>query len=49
MSQDCWALSLNAFAALLISPISWSHHGYGAFRPCSPSPTSASAIAAGLR
>ena len=25
-SQDCWALSLNAFAALLISPISWSHH-----------------------
>ena len=25
-SQDCWALSLNAFAALLISPLSWSHH-----------------------
>jgi len=25
-SQPCWALSLNAFAALLISPISWSHH-----------------------
>jgi alpha-1,2-mannosyltransferase len=25
-SHDCWALSLNAFAALLISPISWSHH-----------------------
>jgi alpha-1,2-mannosyltransferase len=25
-SQDCWALSLNAFAALLISPMSWSHH-----------------------
>ena len=25
-SQDCWALSLNAFAVLLISPISWSHH-----------------------
>jgi alpha-1,2-mannosyltransferase len=25
-SQDCLALSLNAFAALLISPISWSHH-----------------------
>jgi alpha-1,2-mannosyltransferase len=25
-SQDCWALSLNAFAALLISPVSWSHH-----------------------
>jgi alpha-1,2-mannosyltransferase len=24
--EDCWALSLNAFAALLISPISWSHH-----------------------
>jgi alpha-1,2-mannosyltransferase len=24
--QDCWALSLNAFAGLLISPISWSHH-----------------------
>jgi alpha-1,2-mannosyltransferase len=24
-SQDCLALSLNAFAALLISPISWSH------------------------
>jgi alpha-1,2-mannosyltransferase len=23
---DCWALSLNAFAALLISPISWTHH-----------------------
>ena len=23
---DAWALSLNAFAALLISPISWSHH-----------------------
>jgi len=22
----CWALSLNALAALLISPISWSHH-----------------------
>jgi alpha-1,2-mannosyltransferase len=25
-SQPCLALSLNAFAALLISPISWSHH-----------------------
>jgi alpha-1,2-mannosyltransferase len=25
-SEDSWALSLNAFAALLISPISWSHH-----------------------
>ena len=25
-SQECWALSLNAFAVLLISPISWSHH-----------------------
>ena len=25
-SQECWALSLNAFAALLVSPISWSHH-----------------------
>ena len=25
-SQDCWALPLNAFAALLISPMSWSHH-----------------------
>jgi alpha-1,2-mannosyltransferase len=25
-SEDAWALSLNAFAALLISPISWSHH-----------------------
>jgi alpha-1,2-mannosyltransferase len=25
-SQDCLALSLNAFAALLISPMSWSHH-----------------------
>lgn len=25
-AEDCWALSLNAFAALLISPISWSHH-----------------------
>jgi alpha-1,2-mannosyltransferase len=25
-SQDCWALSLNAFAVLLISPVSWSHH-----------------------
>ena len=25
-SQDCWALSLNAFAVLLISPMSWSHH-----------------------
>jgi len=25
-SQDAWALSLNAFAGLLISPISWSHH-----------------------
>jgi alpha-1,2-mannosyltransferase len=25
-SGDSWALSLNAFAALLISPISWSHH-----------------------
>jgi len=24
--QDAWALSLNAFAALLVSPISWSHH-----------------------
>ena len=23
-SEDCWALSLNAFAALLISPVSWS-------------------------
>ena len=25
-SVDAWALSLNAFAGLLISPISWSHH-----------------------
>jgi alpha-1,2-mannosyltransferase len=25
-SEDCWALSLNAFGALLISPVSWSHH-----------------------
>jgi alpha-1,2-mannosyltransferase len=25
-SERCWALSLNALAALLISPISWSHH-----------------------
>jgi alpha-1,2-mannosyltransferase len=25
-SDDAWALSLNALAALLISPISWSHH-----------------------
>jgi alpha-1,2-mannosyltransferase len=25
-SAPAWALSLNAFAALLISPISWSHH-----------------------
>jgi alpha-1,2-mannosyltransferase len=25
-SEDCLALVLNAFAALLISPISWSHH-----------------------
>jgi alpha-1,2-mannosyltransferase len=25
-SDDCLALSLNALAALLISPISWSHH-----------------------
>jgi alpha-1,2-mannosyltransferase len=25
-SEDCLALALNAFAALLISPISWSHH-----------------------
>ncbi len=25
-SAAAWALSLNAFAALLISPISWSHH-----------------------
>ncbi len=25
-SQAPWALSLNAFAGLLISPISWSHH-----------------------
>ncbi len=25
-SEDAWALSLNAFAALLVSPISWSHH-----------------------
>jgi len=24
--QPCLALSLNAFAALLISPVSWSHH-----------------------
>ena len=24
--QNAWALALNAFAALLISPISWSHH-----------------------
>jgi alpha-1,2-mannosyltransferase len=24
-SDDCWALSLNALAGLLISPISWSH------------------------
>jgi alpha-1,2-mannosyltransferase len=26
VSGDCLALSLNAFAALLISPVSWSHH-----------------------
>jgi alpha-1,2-mannosyltransferase len=25
-SEDCLALSLNAVAALLISPVSWSHH-----------------------
>jgi alpha-1,2-mannosyltransferase len=25
-SEDAWALSLNAFAGLLISPVSWSHH-----------------------
>jgi alpha-1,2-mannosyltransferase len=25
-SEECWALSLNAFAILLISPVSWSHH-----------------------
>ena len=25
-SAPAWALSLNAFAALLISPLSWSHH-----------------------
>ena len=25
-SEKSWALSLNAFAALLISPVSWSHH-----------------------
>jgi alpha-1,2-mannosyltransferase len=24
--NNCWAVSVNAFAALLISPISWSHH-----------------------
>jgi alpha-1,2-mannosyltransferase len=24
--RDAWAVSLNAFAALLVSPISWSHH-----------------------
>lgn len=26
VSQQAWAVSLNAFAGLLISPISWSHH-----------------------
>ena len=26
VGEPSWALSLNAFAALLISPISWSHH-----------------------
>ncbi len=25
-SEVCWALSLNAFAEFLISPISWTHH-----------------------
>ena len=25
-SSGAWALSLNALAALLVSPISWSHH-----------------------
>ena len=25
-AQDCLALSLNAFASVLISPMSWSHH-----------------------
>jgi alpha-1,2-mannosyltransferase len=25
-SEDAWALSLNALMALLVSPISWSHH-----------------------
>jgi alpha-1,2-mannosyltransferase len=24
--EDAWALAVNAFAALLISPVSWSHH-----------------------
>jgi alpha-1,2-mannosyltransferase len=24
--ENAWALALNAFAALLISPVSWSHH-----------------------
>ena len=24
--EDCWALSLSGFAALLISPMTWSHH-----------------------
>ena len=26
LGEPSWALSLNAFAALLISPISWTHH-----------------------
>jgi alpha-1,2-mannosyltransferase len=25
-AEPAWALSLNAFAALLVSPISWTHH-----------------------
>jgi alpha-1,2-mannosyltransferase len=44
-SGDCLALSLNAFAALLISPVSWSHHWVW----CVPALLTLTALGAGHR
>jgi len=44
-SEDCLALSLNAFAALLISPVSWSHHWVW----CAPALLTLTALGAGRR
>ncbi len=51
--QDCLALSLNAFAALLISPMTWSHHWVwcraGPAHPRRPRPPPAPPAGGGAR